>query len=256
MEHNQTDQPLVSVITPTYNSEKFVHKTIESVIKQTYGNWEMIIVDDASTDHTKDIIKKYLSSDTRITLISLEENKGAAFARNKAIDNSCGRFIAFLDSDDQWLPEKLEWQIKKMLETNVAFSYTGYVVVNENEEIIGEENIKSSMLSYKELLKHNDIGCLTVVLDKRQIGDIQMPDIRARQDYALWLELTKRGFQAHGIDLNLAKYRELQKSLSSKKIEMAKLNWKVYRDIEKLNFFKSLWYFMHFAINKTMKYFK
>ncbi|WP_280770554.1 glycosyltransferase family 2 protein [Salipaludibacillus daqingensis] len=249
-------QPKVSVITPSYNSEKFISKTINSVLQQTYQNWEMIIVDDASSDETVSLINEYKEKDRRIRVVPLEENKGAANARNIGIRESTGRFIAFLDSDDEWMPEKIEKQLSFMLKKNIGFSHTAYSIVDETGQWIKASEKVPPSTNYKDLLKQNTIGCLTVMLDKEKVGEVEMVDIRARQDYVLWLEITKKGQLAYGLNESLAKYRQMSSSLSSNKLNMVKLNWKVYRDIEKLSLLKSIWYFAHFAINKTMKYMK
>ncbi|MBU9712945.1 glycosyltransferase family 2 protein [Evansella tamaricis] len=245
---------LVSIITPAYNSEKFISDTIESVINQTHRNWEMIIVDDYSTDGTVDIINKYQSSDSRIKLIQLEQNSGPAIARNTAIQHAKGRYLAFLDSDDQWLSEKLEKQIRFMKDKQIAFSFSNYFLLNEEGEEIGSIDDAPQIVSYQQLLKHNMIGCLTVMIDKNRTGEVKMMDIRSRQDYVLWLSLCKRGFQAFGIQEKLAKYRVVENSLSSNKIKMAKQNWKVYREIEKLSLLKSGWYFFNYLYFKFKKY--
>ncbi|WP_186805979.1 glycosyltransferase family 2 protein [Salisediminibacterium halotolerans] len=249
-----SDSPLVSVITPTYFAERFIGQTIDSVLAQTYSNWEMIITDDASKDGTINIIKKYEEDDSRIKLVALETNHGAAHARNISLQQARGRFIAFLDSDDMWFPEKLEIQLYEMLRRSWAFSFTSYITVDENGNDIDRTIQAPKQLSYADMLKHNDIGCLTVMIDQQQTGERYMKPIKARQDYVLWLELAKSGFPAYGINRPLAKYRELTKSLSSNKLEMAKLNWRVYREVEELSLIKSLYYFSHFAVNKLTKY--
>ncbi|MGP4038863.1 glycosyltransferase family 2 protein [Gracilibacillus sp. D59] len=247
------DQNLVSVITPTYNSETYIRDTIESVREQTYPHWEMIIVDDGSTDNTISIIEKYQNEDNRIRLIPLKKNQGAAVARNKAMKNAQGRYIAFLDSDDQWLPEKLERQLLFMNQHDYAFSYTKYLEVHSDDQHNKVVTIPDSV-EYNDLLKNCVIGCLTVILDRNKIDKIEMVNIRARQDYALWLNLTRRGFKAFGLQETLAKYRVRHNSISSNKIKMAKQNWKVYREVEKLSLSKSVWYFMHYAYFKLRKY--
>ena len=133
---------LVSVIMPSYGSEKFISKSIDSVLLQTYDNWELIIIDDCSPDESNKIIKEYLSKDSRIKFVKLEKNSGAAVARNKGIEIAKGRFIAFLDSDDLWLPEKLEKQISFMKDNNLAFTYSSYMLVDETDKNIGEFIIK------------------------------------------------------------------------------------------------------------------
>lgn len=182
----------VSIITPVYNSEKFINDTISSVLNQTYTNWEMILVDDCSTDNSKKIINEYVEKDSRFKYIKLSQNSGAAVARNTAIKAATGRFLAFLDSDDAWEPEKLDLQIKFMIENKVGFSFTSYKIVDENGKPTGKIVSVPSTINYEELLKNTIIGCLTVVIDKDVVGDIQMPNLRARQDFVTWLSILKK----------------------------------------------------------------
>ncbi|WP_041809173.1 glycosyltransferase family 2 protein [Evansella cellulosilytica] len=245
--------PLISIITPTYNSENYIADTIESVLAQTLDDWEMIIVDDCSTDNTTSVIRSYVEKDERVKLIQLEKNSGAAIARNTAISHSVGKYIAFLDGDDQWLPEKLEKQLQYMQEKGASFSFTKYKTMDQKGEETGTIVDAPETVNYHQLLKHNVIGCLTVMLDVEKVGQVKMVDIRSRQDYVLWLELCKKGFEAHGIQEVLAKYRVSQHSLSSNKVKMAKQNWKVYREIEDLSLLKSLWYFINYAFYKLSK---
>ncbi|SDZ55628.1 teichuronic acid biosynthesis glycosyltransferase TuaG [Evansella caseinilytica] len=247
-------KPLISVITPAYNSEKFIGTAIDSVAAQTYSNWEMIIVDDGSTDKTINIIEKYKEKDNRIRLVQLKENSGPAVARNIAIREAGGRYLAFLDSDDQWLPEKLEKQLRFMQEKQIAFSFTKYKTINERGEDIGKIVPIPDKADYKLLLKQNVIGCLTVMIDQEQTGEVQMVNIRTRQDYVLWLHLCKRGFSAYGLQEILSVYRLSDNSISSNKLKMAKQNWRVYREIEKLSLIKSIWYFMNYIYYKSIKY--
>lgn len=250
------DCNLVSVITPTYNSETYIQETIESVLQQTYPNWEMVIVDDGSSDQTIAIIEEYQKEDDRIRLIALEKNQGAAVARNTAIENAQGRYIAFLDSDDRWLPEKLERQLTFMQEHDYAFTYTGYkrVQVNDEGHRIEKDVKMPEAATYKQLLKSCVIGCLTVMLDRKKIPNIRMANIRSRQDYALWLNLTRRGYTAYGLQEVLAAYRVRSNSISSNKVRMAKQNWVVYRQVEELSLLKSLWYFAHYVFLKVKAY--
>ncbi len=250
------DLNLVSVITPTYNSETYIRETIESVRQQTYPNWEMVIVDDGSTDRTISIIEEYQKEDDRIRLIALERNQGAAVARNTAMEHAQGRYIAFLDSDDRWLPKKLERQLAFMQEHDYAFTYTGYkrVQINDEGQTIEKEVTMPENTTYKQLLKSCVIGCLTVMLDREKIPEIRMANIRSRQDYALWLNLTRRGYTAYGLHEVLAAYRVRSNSISSNKIRMAKQNWIVYRQVEQLGLLKSLWYFAHYVFLKVKAY--
>ncbi|OIJ21754.1 glycosyl transferase [Anaerobacillus alkalidiazotrophicus] len=251
---NESGNRLVSVITPTYNSAKFIGETIESVLAQTYTNWEMVIVDDCSSDETVRIVKEYVAGDNRIKLIQLKENSGPAIARNTAIEHACGRYLAFLDSDDQWLPHKLERQLQFMQEHEIAFSFTDYMNMNEDGTETGVVTHAPKEANYHQLLKHNTIGCLTVMLDTEKTGKVKMINIRTRQDYVLWLTICKQGFTAYGLQEVLANYRNVGNSVSNNKLKMAKQNWKVYRQIENISLVKSLWYFVHYVYFKLKKY--
>lgn len=234
---------LVSIITPLYNSEKFIEETIESVLKQTYSNWEMIIVDDCSTDLGLSIVKKYSEKDSRIKYIRMKKNSGAAFCRNKAIKLSKGEFIAFLDSDDLWLERKLEKQVKFMKENNYSISFHEYSQVDEvgnlNNKII--KNPKTPV-TYKSYLLTNPIGCLSGMYSVKNIGKQYMPQLKNREDTAFWLKLLKIEKNIYGLNENLALYRVRKNSLSSKKIKLIKYHWILYREIEKMSIMKSLFY--------------
>ncbi|UOE93829.1 glycosyltransferase family 2 protein [Alkalihalobacillus sp. LMS39] len=248
----ENQQELVSVITPAYNAEKFIGDAIESVLAQTYPHWEMIIVDDCSTDETAKVVEQY--SDKRIRFIQLKKNSGPAIARNTSIQNAKGRYIAFLDSDDMWQPDKLEKQLAFMRRHDIAFSYTAYENMGEDGKSLGTVVPVLEKANYDKLLKENVIGCLTVMLDLSKVGPIEMVNIRTRQDYVLWLDICKRGFLAYGLKEVLAKYRVVENSISSNKLKMARQNWKVYREIENLNLIKSVWYFTHYMYYKVKKY--
>nr|WP_246521273.1 MULTISPECIES: glycosyltransferase family 2 protein [Ornithinibacillus] len=241
------NDPLISVITPAYNAERFIGETIESVLCQTYSNWEMIIVDDCSTDRTVAYIQEYAKKDSRIKLIQLKTNSGSAIARNTAMENASGRYIAFLDSDDLWYPEKLERQLRFMQEKDIAFSFTKYIRMEEDGTLKDAISRAPESVGYEDLLKHCVIGCLTVMIDREKTGYHEMINIRTRQDYAYWLTLTKMGFRAYGLPEVLAKYRNVGNSISSNKVKAAKRQWYVYRKIEKQPLIKSIWYFMHYA---------
>lgn len=242
----------ISVITPAYNAEKFIHETIESVLAQTYTHWEMIIVDDCSRDRTVSIVEQYMKHDDRIKLVQLEENSGSAVARNKAMDHAQGRYLAFLDSDDLWLPEKLEKQLMFMQHEDIAFSFTKYVRILEDGTETSMVSKTPATIGYEGLMKQCVIGCLTVMLDREKIGELRMVNIRTRQDYAFWLKITRNGYLAYGIPEVLAQYRLVQDSISSNKVQAAKRNWYVYRQIEQQNLLKSLWYFSNYAIRSVL----
>lgn len=244
---------IISIITPNYNSSKFLDDCISSVINQTYQNWEMLIVDDKSTDDSREKILELSKNDSRIKHVFLEENVGAAEARNTAISQSKGRYIAFLDSDDKWHPNKLEEQIIFMKNNNIAFSFSNYEVVSEDgREIINLVRVPEK-ITYSSYLRNTIIGCLTVILDKKAIGDFRMPDLRSSHDMALWLLIMKRGFDAYGLNKNLAQYRLVSTSNTSDKFKAAREVWKVYREQEKLNFIYSLYCFIGYAFNALKK---
>ena len=245
---------LVSIITPVYNASRFIEETIKSVQAQTYKEWEMILVDDCSTDNSYEIINKYSKEDERIKYIKLEENSGAAIARNTAIANAKGRYIAFLDSDDIWYEDKLEKQVGFMKDKNIEFSFTSYELMSEEGELLNKTINVPSQIDYNKYLKNTIIGCLSVIIDKEKIGDFRMPNIRANQDMATWLYIMKdRNCVAYGLNECLAKYRLVNGSISNNKVKAAKSVWNVYRNIENLSFIKSSYVFIGYAINAVLK---
>jgi teichuronic acid biosynthesis glycosyltransferase TuaG len=257
MHNTNTNNLIVSIITPTYNAAKYIQETILSVRKQTYQDWEMIIVDDASTDNTVKIIEQEAFNDSRIKLIKLDVNSGPANARNTAIECSCGRFLAFLDSDDLWLPQKLEKQLNFMLKNQIGFSYTDYRIMNEEGEHSNVVFRVPKKLDYKELLKNTMIGTLTVVLDKTMVGEIRMPLHRdCSEDYGLWLYILSSGITAFGLNEELAVYRKCEKSLSSNKVNSAKKTWNTYRKVQKLTIPYALWCFTNYSVNAFKKHSK
>ncbi len=250
---NNLELDLVSVITPCYNSSRFISQAIESVLAQTYKNFEMIIVDDCSTDDSVGVVEEYLGKDCRIKLIKLEKNGGPAIARNIAIEAAKGGYIAFLDSDDIWLPEKLEKQIKFMKECDVILSYSSYYLINENGDDIGLFLTKERA-TYRELLKSNYIGNLTAIYDAGRIGKQYMEVVQRRQDYTLWLKILKAELLAEGILEPLAKYRRHRNSISSNKLKAAHSQWNVYRNIEKMSLHKCIYYFINYIYYGSIKY--
>ncbi|WKD86516.1 Putative teichuronic acid biosynthesis glycosyltransferase TuaG [Polaribacter huanghezhanensis] len=218
----------------------FITETITSIQKQTYENWELLITDDGSTDNSIKIIKEFLLKDSRIKLFSIK-NSGAAVARNNSIKKSKGSYIAFLDSDDLWFPNKLELQIKFMETHNYNFTHTSYKKISDEGEDLNLTVTCNDVLTYDQMLSSNKIGCLTVMYNVDCIGKIYMPIIRKRQDYALWLKILKINEVAYGLNVVLSKYRLRSNSISNNKFEMLKWNWLLFRKIEKLSFFKSLY---------------
>lgn len=246
----------VSIITASYNSERFIKKTIESVLKQTYKNWEMIIIDDCSSDNTESIVNKYIASDKRIKFYKLEKNSGAAIARNLGINKATGEFIAFLDSDDLWDENKLEKQIEFMKKTKIGFSFTGYRLIKESGELLNKEIMVPEKVDYNSLLKNTIIGCLTVMIDKRIIGEFKMPELRAGQDTATWLSILRKGNIAYGYNEILASYRLVNGSISSNKIKALKRTWNIYRNVENLSLYKSIYCFLFYSKNAFLKRFR
>lgn len=250
---NKTNN-LVSVITPTFNSQAFIAETIESVRQQIYENWEMILVDDASGDDTVGVIKSFAEKDPRIRFFVNEINSGAAVTRNKALENARGRFIAFLDSDDLWYPEKLAFQINFMTKNNYPISFTSYALVQEDSTPTEKVIHSVPELDYKAHLKNTIIGMSTAMIDTDIVGTgFSFVNIRTRQDCYLWITLLKAGHKAYGIDKILAAYRMRSGSISSNKIKGARRVWYLYYDLEKLGFFKSLYYFSFYAFNAIKK---
>ena len=248
----EIEKEKVSIIVPMYNAEKFIGKTIESVLAQTYQNWEMLIMNDVSTDNSLAIVSLYAKKDERIKIVNTEKNVGVVKGRNFLIDLASGKYIAFLDADDYWHNEKLEKQIKFMKEKNASISCTEYTRVKENEEKINDVIIKEE-ISYNDMLKNNYLGCLTVIYDAEKIGKRYFKELEKNEDYVLWLEIVKDVNTIYGLKENLAYYRVLDNSRSSNKVKTAKVRWEIYRKIEKLSLLKSLYYFLHYAIRAVLK---
>ncbi len=246
-------QPAVTIITPSFNASRFIRETIESVKAQSFGDWELIIVDDCSSDDTRMIVEKESIVDNRIILHKLERNSGAAVARNTAIHLAKGRFLAFLDSDDLWLPDKLEKQLAFMKENNAAFSFTAYRVMSEEGVPTNKVVQVLPYVDYRMLLKNTIIGCLTVMLDLDKLGPVQMPNIRAKQDTGMWLSILKKGHRAYGIPTGAAHYRSVKGSISSNKVKAVYKMWRLYRDVERLNPVHAFWCLINYAKNALFK---
>lgn len=218
---------------------------INSIINQSYNNWELLITDDCSSDITWEILKKYSHEESRIKIFQLDKNSGPGVARNNSIKNASGRFIAFCDSDDQWKPNKLEKQIKFMLDNNLALSFSSYEVIDEEGKKISQVRAPEKV-TYKAMLRNNYIGCLTAIYDAQKLGKIYMPEVRKRQDWALWLAILKKIPYAISIQENLAIYRDSSKSISSNKMNLLKYNWNIYRNVEKFSVVKSFLFLIQF----------
>lgn len=239
----------VSIITPSFNSEQYIARTIRSVLDQTFQDWEMIIVDDCSTDGTLDIVNAHCLKDPRIKVLSLLKNGGTGKARNIAINNAEGRFLAFLDADDYWAKNKLELQIEYMKENNISFSYTDYYEFDNKTGRLLNLVKSPKKVNYKMLLLNGGyIGCLTVIYDTFFFGKRKMPNVRKRQDWALWLKMLKEIDYAHGIQTPLAYYRLGNSSLSRSKIKLIKHNFRVYKNELGMSFFESYYRMFRFLI--------
>lgn len=250
----QYEDGLVSIITPAYNAAAYIAETIESVLAQTYTNWEMLIVNDCSKDNTPEIVESYAAKDKRIKLLNLKQNSGAAVARNAAIQNAKGRYIAFLDSDDLWKKEKLQKQLNFMQQNGYAFTFTGYEHFKETKENIRNQVQIPKSLNYNQALKGNQIGCLTVMLDRKQIPNIHFTT-QKHEDYILWLNILKHGITAYGIQESLALYRTgNSKSISGNKMQSALWTWKVYRESQRLSVVKSMYYMWFYVMNGLKKH--
>ena len=244
---------LVSVITPTYNCSKYIDKTIESVQRQTYKNWEMIIVDDCSEDDTENIVDEYAKNDKRIKYYRLKENSGAAIARTKAMEIANGEYMAFLDSDDLWVSHKLEKQIEFMKNNNRYFTCTSYEQINEEGKLIGKKIKTIIKTSYNRLLLDCPVGNSTVMYNVDKMGKFKVPDIRKRNDDALWLAMLKKEKYIWGIDEVLMQYRIRENSISSNKINLIKYHWKLYREIEHLSIFRSIFHICYWCVIKILR---
>lgn len=243
---------LVSIITPMYNSQATIEKTILSVINQSYENWEMIIVDDKSVDAGPEIVARYATSDKRIIYYKASNNSGVSEARNKAIEMSTGQYIAFLDSDDTWEIDKLKKQIEFIDEKNAGFVYSACDCIDYEDNYIKTRNVPEKV-DYKELLKGNVIPCLTVMIDKEKINIPKMKAIH-HEDYSMWLDILKNGENAYGINEVLAHYRVGGKSVSSNKLKAMKWTWDIYRKDQGIGILKSSYYFINYVIKAFIKW--
>ena len=247
---------LVSIITPTFNSEHFIEKTANSIVNQTYSDWEWIIVDDLSTDNTVHILKKLEKTDPRIKCFFFTKNQGAGPARNKAIEQAKGKYIAFIDSDDLWTTDKLALQIEFMERNKYAFSHTAYGFIDENDKIIkGTLHVGSTPVTYQMMLKRNHIGCLTAIYDQEILGKVFMPDLRQKQDYACWLSTFKKGVRSYPLDKELALYRIHSKSATNNKFNLIYKHWLLLTQFEKINWVAATYYTFCWGLNGLKKFY-
>lgn len=240
------DAPLVSVIMPTYNSAEFIGAAIQSVQNQTYLNWELFVIDDASNDATIALVEDFVSLDSRIKFYQNPKNVGAGASRNTGIKAAKGSFIAFLDADDLWLPEKLLVQVNFMLRNNLAMSFSSYRLMSETGELLPKIVEALPELSYKKLLRSNYVGSLTGMYNADKIGKIYSPLLRKRQDWGLWLSVLEKSGSALGIQQPLAYYRLRKNSISNNKTALLKYNFQIYNRVLGYGFLKSCKYMSRF----------
>jgi glycosyltransferase involved in cell wall biosynthesis len=244
-------EPVVSIIMPAFNVQDYIESSVLSVLSQSFISWELIIVDDCSTDATSEIVSRF-SNDERIIFIKNVRNLGGAGSRNVAIEKARGRYIAFLDSDDLWAENKLENQIQFMQKNDFGFSFTGYTTICDNGSLL-DRLLVPKKVNFNSLLKHNYIGCLTAIYDTKPFGKIYMPLVRKRQDFALWLELLKRFDYAYGLNENLGFYRIRADSLSRSKSDAFKYYWRVLREVGGCSVFSSAYNIMCYIFIVSLK---
>lgn len=244
--------PLVSIITPSWNVERLIGETIESVQAQTFGDWELLIADDCSTDRTPAVVSRYASADPRIKLIRQPRNGGPALARQAAIERAQGRYLAFLDSDDLWLPTKLERQLAFARSRGAPLSYTAFRRIDEQSATTGRLIWVPESLTYEQLLKNTSIATLTAMVDRDLAGKVAMKN-EPYDDFCLWLSILKPGLVAYGLNEDLARYRVRGSSVSSRPLRSAGWVWHIYRRVEKLPLPKAAWCFVHWSTRAWLK---
>lgn len=242
----------VSIIMPSYNTARFLSATVESVLGQTFQDWELLVADDNSTDNSLDILNQYAAREPRIRVLALGQHHGPAGARNAAITAARGSYLAFLDSDDAWLPHKLERHIAFMQDTGSALSYTAYHKIHEDDSLGGLVSVPRTV-DYNALLFSNCIGCSTAIYDTARLGKVFFPDIAKRQDHALWLKILRKGLRAHGLNDPLTLYRLRKQSVSSNKLVAAAYQWQLYRRVEGLTLWSTLVHFIGYAYRGVRK---
>jgi teichuronic acid biosynthesis glycosyltransferase TuaG len=245
--------PVVSVVMPAYNSNSTVEAAIRSVQLQTYGRWELIIVDDHSTDGTWLSLQNFSAMDPRIKIHRHARNHGVAAARNTAVSSCRARYIAFLDSDDCWLPDKLEMQLEVMVRGSLAVSYTQFRTFRVSPDAPGPLIRPPASLTYERLLRNTCMACSTVMIDTLKVGLPHFPSVR-HEDFACWLSLLKRGASAGIVPRDLMRYRRSTSSVSGNKLRSALWVWRIYRDVENIWLPKSIWVFLCYATRGIRKY--
>jgi teichuronic acid biosynthesis glycosyltransferase TuaG len=246
-------EDLVSIITPAFKAASHIEETIRSVIAQSHQDWELLIADDCSPDDTREIVSRWAGIDSRVRLISLERNGGPAAARNAALAEASGRWVAFLDSDDVWLPDKLRTCINAARSSGAALIFTGFRRISADSIRVGKYISVPAKLTYRQLLGNTAIATSTVLLDRQQTGDVRMRKTYY-DDFDCWLQILKRGLKAVGVNQDLMRYRVMQQSVSRNKKKSALHVWRAYRELEGLGPIASAWYFTNYSLRAWWKY--
>lgn len=247
---------LISIIVPVYNVKKFIIETMDCVRSQTYDHWELLLVEDGSTDGTVEAIQEYMeqTQDARIRLIRQNSNMGAARARNRGVEEAAGRYVAYLDADDLWMPKKLEHELAFLREKQAVFVFTGYEFADEQGQGTGKVVRVPEIITYKEALKNTTIFTTTVMFDTDKIPkELLMMPVMKSEDTALWWKILRNGYTAYGLDENLAKYRRGGKTLSSNKLEALRRIWNLYRRAEGMSVISSVWHFCFWAVRAVKR---
>ena len=248
-------EELVSIIVPVYNAEKYIEFTINSVIEQSYNNWELLLIDDCSVDNSKSIIENYSKKDVRIKYYKQKKNSGPAVARNRGIDLAKGRYVCFIDADDLWEKDKIKRQLEFMKIKECAFCYHSYVFANEEGIPTEKKVIAKEKLTYKDALKNNIISTITVMFDLKKIDKelIKMPNLKYVEDTATWWKILRNGYVAYGIGDLFSISRRIPNSTSSNKLKTQKYLWNLYRKEEKLSILSSIYYLSIKNINAILR---
>lgn len=246
----------VSVVVPVYHAKEYIEETMNCVMAQTYKDWELLLIVDGPQDPTIEVIQKYIEAhpDAQIRLLIQDKNQGAALARNRGVQESHGRYIAYLDADDLWVPQKLEKELEFLRKKDAAFAFTGYEFADENAKGTGKVVSVPEKLTYKEALKNTTIFTTTVMFDTEKIDKalLEMPNMKS-EDTALWWKVLRNGYIAYGLNENLALYRRPAVSLSSNKLIAIKRIWNLYRQAEKLSIPYSCYNFCFWAVRAVRR---
>jgi teichuronic acid biosynthesis glycosyltransferase TuaG len=249
--------PVVSIITPAFNAARFLEPMLESVVQQSRKDFEHVVVDDGSNDNTAAMLRSAADRDSRLVPVLLTDNVGAIRARNIAIERARGRYLAFLDADDLWLPEKLARQLRFMSETNVAMSYTDYRHMSLDGSLVGNLIKGPDSIDWVGHHKTRFVGCLTVMIDRSKFPDFRFPHVDPAvrgEDFLAWADALKATGKALRCPGDLARYRLVPQSRSSSKIRAARSIWRIYREVEKISLPRSSWYFANYLINASYKF--